>query len=106
MAKGKKQVNGGEMKSSVETYWWCINDECLRKQRIVRMKEEGKEDEAEYCNDCGAELKLAGFRPTFVGKFSGLSRQEKQAVLKKRSKDHYERLMKDERIERNRKAGT
>lgn len=78
----------------------CINDDCEETQNFHIIKEEEDGDIPEYCLTCKEELKLMGEVPYGgIGKFKMSSPNEKRQILKKRSREHFQKHIKDRQRE-------
>ena len=78
--------------------YYCLNDDC-EEDFIIIEKPESEKDKKEYCPTCGSELKLMGEFAYSVGKYRMMTSQERKESLLKRSKDHYNKKLKEKKEE-------
>lgn len=83
--------------------YFCLNDVCSgeRTQKVV-MDEDNKEDV--LCIHCGGKMKRLGVECNVVGRFSSRSLEERKMMLKKRSNEHYQKHIKEEKLYLDRAA--
>lgn len=85
----------------------CLNPNCSTTFVVVEKKESEKEVE-EWCPDCSTDesdcdqvMKLMGEYAYNLGRFRMMSRQERQQLLLKRSKNHAKTKLADRISEMN-----
>lgn len=76
--------------------FWCPNTEGCSSRKNIYIEKEEEDKIPEYCEECGEELKLLGIIPAggFL-KFNSLTPQQKRESLKKRSHEHFNKNVKE-----------
>ena len=84
----------------------CKNDDCSEAwQTVIVYVSSSEENKNQYCGFCDESMKRLG-RLTYggVAKFASLPPNEKQKVLKKRSREHFAKDKYDKFHQRNKKT--
>lgn len=79
--------------STYKYNYHCKEDHCPDLVRtIIIEKDEEFADEPEFCEGCSKPLYQVGIMNAYrINTFGGKSSSEKQAILKKRSQEHYKK---------------
>jgi hypothetical protein len=94
--------------------YFCVNSECdnfvvdkiIEKESISHGMLQTPVEEEELCDTCGQPMKVVGYIQTGgYLKTSAMSKEEKQVMFKKRAHEHFEKKIKDKKIEMIRKSG-
>ena len=79
---------------------------CGQKSNVVITKDESLEDQEESCPMCGKPMKHIGFvGHGGVAKFANMTPNERKQVLKKRSHEHFNREVKEQKREMLKASG-
>lgn len=93
------------MDSTKKFNFCCLDCSCgnNRNNFVIEMTEQEKEENDVKCpNDESKILKCLGYIPSWgVNKFNSMTPDQKQAVLTKRSREHYKKDIKEQKYVKN-----